>query len=372
MSDALNVLYITTVPSPYKVALFEEIGKIVNLTVLFELSSVSYRNQKWFDTDAVHFESMYMHGLKKGDRMISVDAVRLIRNRPFDAIIIGAYSTVSEMLAQQYLQFSGTPYILSSDGGFISRDSRVREGIKRHFIGNASYWLSPSALTTKYLVHYGANPRGVYHYPFSSIHRSQVLQKPITIDEKKALRDTLGISARSMILSIGQMIPRKGFDLLVKAAARLPELDFFIIGGKPTDELLALQQKLRVGNVQFLDFKGPEELDLYYSAADVFALPTREDVWGLVINEAMAHGLPVVTSNRCGAGLEMVTVGKTGSLIPVDDVDALTSSIEYWAGCPSSTVSRFVLEVARHYTIEEAARYHVAALSDMVCGDDNE
>ena len=55
-------------------------------------------------------------------------------------------------------------------------------------------------------------------------------------------------------------------------------------------------------NVHFVGFKTKEQLEDYYRAADLFVLPTREDIWGLVVAEAMAYGLGVITTNRCNAG----------------------------------------------------------------------
>ena len=57
-------------------------------------------------------------------------------------------------------------------------------------------------------------------------------------------------------------------------------------------------RKFKCKNVYFIEFKKSEELNEYYKAADIFVHPTREDIWGLVVNEAMAKGLPVVTTNN--------------------------------------------------------------------------
>ena len=76
-----------------------------------------------------------------------------------------------------------------------------------------------------------------------------------------------------------------------------------------------------------LKVKTKKELSEYYKAADIFVLPTREDIWGLVINEAMAYGLPVVTTNKCVSGVELVKDYKNGFIINVDDVKQLAYAI---------------------------------------------
>ena len=63
-------------------------------------------------------------------------------------------------------------------------------------------------------------------------------------------------------------------------------------------------------------------------AADAFVLPTREDIWGLVINEAMAYGLPVVTTDRCNAGLELIKNNVNGYVVHVDDKGELAKKLQ--------------------------------------------
>src|SRR5699024_3120969 len=80
-------------------------------------------------------------------------------------------------------------------------------------------------------------------------------------------------------------------------------------------------------NLHFVEFLTREELYPHMQMADVLAMPTREDIWGLVVNEAMAFGLPVVSSDQCIAGLEMISDGENGYIVPVDDPAALAEKI---------------------------------------------
>lgn len=83
-----------------------------------------------------------------------------------------------------------------------------------------------------------------------------------------------------------------------------------------------------LSNVHFVDFLGKDELREYYNATDLFVLMTRGDTWGLVINEAMANGLPVITTKRCVAGVELIKDGENGYIIDADDTNALVDKIE--------------------------------------------
>lgn len=73
-----------------------------------------------------------------------------------------------------------------------------------------------------------------------------------------------------------------------------------MVGGEPTEDYLQMRASLGLDNVHFVGFQKKEALSRYYRAADLFVLPTREDIWGLVINEAMAYG-PARLSPPTGA-----------------------------------------------------------------------
>ena len=91
-------------------------------------------------------------------------------------------------------------------------------------------------------------------------------------------------------------------------------------------------------------------------------LPTREDIWGLVINEAMAYGLPVITTDRCVAGLDLVEDGVNGYIVPVGDEKALAEKMNLALRADLQAMGAVSLEKIRPYTIENMARSHVEIL----------
>lgn len=181
-----------------------------------------------------------------------------------------------------------------------------------------------------------------------------------TPEEKQKLRQELGLGNGKMILSIGQFIHRKGYDIMLRAAAKLdPGTDIYIVGGDPTEEYLQICREENLQNVHFVGFMKKDQLLKYYQAADLFVLPTREDIWGLVINEAMAYGLPVITTDRCVAGLDLVENGVNGYIVPVADVDALADSINTLFTQDWTQMGERSLEKIRPYTIEAMAKCHL-------------
>lgn len=358
----MRVLYLTTVPTPYKVDFFEELGKECDLTVLFENRTVSYREESWMVKEFRNFNAVFLKGANIRDKKISFDVIGYLDASKYDHIIISVYSSLTQMIAQLYMRMKRMDYILSSDGGMIKTDSKIAAKVKSYFISGARYWLSTGRTTTDYLCNYGAKKDRIFTYPFTSIKDDDVLKSQITTEERAEVRRTLGIKEQKIAISVGQFIYRKGMDVLIRIASELPDVGFYIIGGNPTKEYKDMKSDLLAKNVHFVGFKQKTELSRYFKAADIFVLATREDIWGLVVNEAMAYGLPVITTDKCVAGLEMVQEGVTGSIVPVDNVEVIKRQIKYWLN-KDCVNSQAILSTAREYTIESMAKRHIEILN---------
>ena len=102
-------------------------------------------------------------------------------------------------------------------------------------------------------------------------------------------------------------------------------------------------------------------LDIQYVNC-VFVFPTRQDAWGLVVNEAMANGLPVVSTQKCVAALEMIKEGKNGYVVPINDVLELKTAVE---NIMESQELRYAMSkesietMKKKYTIENMAKEHI-------------
>ena len=362
----MRVLYLTNYAAPYKVQFFDRMGKYVDLTVLFAgAEEQQVRSAAWFVEGDGGFEKVFLNkkaGSLAGEHLC-LDVIHWLR-KGYDKIIIGGYSSPTAMLAMAWLRLHRIPFYMSVDGGLIREESAAKYRFKKLLVTAASEWLSSGKYTTDFLVHYGAKQEHIHEYPFSSLLEQDIADKPVKEAEKEKLRAELGIEEPKMVLSVGQFIHRKAFDILIRAAASLDaDTGIYIVGGEPTEEYLQMVRDLNLKNVHFVGFAKKERLALYYKAADLFALPTREDIWGLVIGEAMAYGLPVITTDRCVAGLELVENGVSGCIIPVEDVPALSESIAavFAGGCRK--MGEAALNRIRPYTIENMVEAHIRILN---------
>jgi glycosyltransferase involved in cell wall biosynthesis len=330
--------------------------------VLFERQSASNREPTWPSNRETNFKAEYLIGKKVGaDSALCVGVSKWLHRGLFDIFIVGGYGTPTGMLAVEIFRLRKIPFILNADGGIIKEDNKLKFILKKHFIKAAKHYLSSGKMTSEYLKYYGASSKEIYEYPFSSLLQSDILENFLPHQEKNTYKKQLNINEKKMILSVGQFIYRKSFDVLLEACSKLSRgYSVYIIGGEPTKEYLDLKEKYGLENVHFVGFKSKCELSEYYKAADLFVLPTREDIWGLVINEAMAFGLPVITTDRCIAGLELIKDYENGFIVPVERADILAKRIEEVLSDEQLAIrmGKTSLKKIRPYTIENMARQH--------------
>lgn len=358
----MKLLFLTSIPSPYRVAFFNELGKHVELTVLFERGSSTERDASWREYAFSHFTGVIMRGRATSKNTAFCPEVRKYLDKSWNHIICADATTPTGMFAVETMKRRELDYWIEGDGAFAKSGKGVKERLKKHLLSGARGYFSTSRAHDDYYLTYGASADRIYRYPFTSVRESDVLAVPTAPEEKRTLKTDLGMADKPLVLSVGQMIPRKGIDILIRAAASCKDVSFYIVGGKPTDEYSDLKETLHADNVFFVDFKRPDELKRYYQAADLFLLPTREDIWGLVINEAMANGLPVVTTDRCVAGLELVRNGENGYIVPAEDVPATVEAIRSVMAADTYQMGERSLEIIRGYTIEAMAEAHMRIL----------
>jgi glycosyltransferase involved in cell wall biosynthesis len=138
-------------------------------------------------------------------------------------------------------------------------------------------------------------------------------------------------NSRRVILFSGSLIERKGVDLLASAFSKVADecrnLHLRFMGAGDLAESLQSELIKHAGRVEWLGFQPWDRLPEHYAAADLFCMPSRYDGWGLALVEALASGLPSISTTMTGAALELVENGKNGWLIPGEDEQALVNAL---------------------------------------------
>ena len=180
---------------------------------------------------------------------------------------------------------------------------------------------------------------------------------------RNEVRARLGIPAnRKVIIFSGKLSELKRPDLMLEAARRLPaavrdNLAMIFLGdGVLRASMEVSAKEPPVLQAHFVGFQNQTQVSPYYHAADMLCLPSSWDTWGLVVNEALFHGLPCVVSDRVGSAADLITPGLTGEVFSNGSAEAWAAAIErvlLRLGDPAT--AQACRERAAQYTMERAA-----------------
>jgi glycosyltransferase involved in cell wall biosynthesis len=165
-----------------------------------------------------------------------------------------------------------------------------------------------------------------------------VYSGPVCEHAKAALRAKLGLGSSKVVLYLGRLEESKGVDFLMRAFALLhPDDAILVVAGdgshRPHLEALVMEEGLQ-HKVRFAGYVSPEETVIYYAIAELFVLPSvtmpsGKEPWGLVVNEVMNQGVPVVATTAVGAAAGgLVQHGVNGFIVPERDSGALAEEIK--------------------------------------------
>lgn len=135
------------------------------------------------------------------------------------------------------------------------------------------------------------------------------------------------------ILFCGQMIARKGLDTLLEAFAKVADrresIELVLVGREAElpKMLEGLQKRVRE-RVDYRGFQAPADLPAEFERADLFVLPSRHDGWGVVVNQALGAGLPIVCSDAVGAAYDLIEPERNGVIVPAGDATALAQALD--------------------------------------------
>lgn len=318
-----KLLIIGEFPAPYRVEVFADLAKHWSSKVYFEYQQDEKRTAEWLSRVSVDCNILDNPSAKK-------EFKQDIKNlKSYEAVILYNNCLKNAIILELFCKLKRVPYFINCDGcNDIEESNPLKKALKCFLMRGAAGYFAGGQSAVKYFEYYGANHKRIHLHNFTSLHQEDINKKLLSDAEKNCLKEKIGMTGKFNVVTVGRHIECKGFDIVLKAAEKIGEsVDFYIIGGEPSAENKQYKESHNLSNVHFVDFLGKDELREYYNAADLFVLMTRGDTWGLVINEAMANGLPVITTKRCVAGVELIKDGENGYIIDVDDTEALVNKV---------------------------------------------
>jgi glycosyltransferase involved in cell wall biosynthesis len=362
-------VFLTDIPTPYIIEVMRELSSRVDLVCLFCAETAS-RGMNWDFGNRLCFDHFVIGGATIKRQADSTDYHisprifwRLLHSRP-DAIISGGFS-IPTLYAYLYCKLSGAKLIIYSDGTSVSESKLgwLQRVARTFLVARVSGFIAKSAPAADRFEELGAKGRVVL-----APHTTNLA--PLL--DVGASRDwSEGGDLR--ILSVGRLISRKGIRHLIGALASMRPVgravSLTIVGSGPEEaELKALVQSLGVPRVRFVGFAQQDELPAYYAAADVFVFPTLDDPYGIVLLEAAASGLALVSSKHAGATQDFVKHGENGLVIEPRDEHALAEAIAELADSPQlvGDLGRAAYNIARLRTPDRTADKYASAIMKVV------
>ncbi len=362
----MKILILADIPTPYRIEVFKGLAKKFDTTTFFNNAKNDSRNPEWYKKSSEEFCFEILDNEKTVNHYN--ECVEHIKD--YDLVLCYDPWAKRSRALQRLCMRKKIPYILNADGALGITTKFPKKQIKSFYCKRAALCFAGCERAAEYFRTYGAKERNIVKHPFTSLLKEQILTEPYKGEQKSSFKSELGIPEKVTFITVGQFIHRKGFDLLLDAWAKTDQkAQLLIIGGGPLeDEYKEIIVQNGLENVYIIGFKKPEELQKYYAASDVFVLPTREDIWGLVVNEALANALPVISSNKCTAGNELVQNDVNGYVYECENTDSLAGCLTKLAedGELRDRFSLGALKVIEEYTIENIISSHIESISRVI------
>jgi glycosyltransferase involved in cell wall biosynthesis len=332
-----KVLIVHNVIAPYRLPLFELLCNDLSIDMEVFYCSTGANHFQWDVTPRKYkYRYKVLPCISRKFSFLNPTVVFEIAKRNLDIIIVNGYVDITMQLAYALGKVMKIPVILWTEGireprtflGLITRPIRM------FFIKKADAIIVPGRVSRNYVISLGAAKSKVFIAP-NCIDNGFFIEHSFKNKmDKGRLKKELGVNKDKVILYVGQLIERKGVDYLIRAYGRLKqeheELALIIIGRGPLrNQLLHTRNISGISDVYFIGAKLKlVDLIKYYSITDFFVLPTLMDVWGFVINEAMACGLPIISTKNAQAATEMIHQGENGFIVNEANEEELYSAMK--------------------------------------------
>ena len=336
-----RLVIITEIISPYRIPLFNALAENgeIDLRVIFlaetdpELRQWRvYKNEIRFSYEVLPSWRRRIAGyhalLNRGVR-------RALEAAHPDVILCGGYNYIASWQALGWAQSRSIPFVLWSESNLrdIRAGRALVEILKCEFLQHCSGFVVPGRSAREYLLAQGIKAERVFTAVNAIDSRFFAAAAASARERAAQIRTELKLPSR-YFLFVGRLVREKGVVDLLSAYAKLDPLlreqvGLVFVGDGPCRKALEQESSLIcAGAVRFSGFVQREELANYYALADVLVLPTHSDTWGLVVNEAMACGSPVIVSTAAGCAADLVAEGWNGFLVEAADVSGLSRAMQ--------------------------------------------
>ncbi len=361
---------ITEIISPYRIPLFSVLAKHqdVDLHVIF-LAETDPDLRKWkVYKDEIRFSYQVLPSWRE-----RVGRYHWLLNRGVgsalsafapDVVLCGGYNYVASWQALLWSRMKQVPFLLWSESNLqdLRRGHALVEFIKDEFLSRCSGFVVPGRSASEYLRAHKVREELIFVAP-NAVDNDLFATLASQARQNGGMRLAELDLPERYFLFVGRLVREKGVFELLSAYAKLDhaireQVGLVLAGdGAERASLEAFASSISPGRIKFTGFAQREQLSSYYAFAEALILPTYTDPWGLVVNEAMASGLPVIVSNVAGCAADLVRENWNGMLTRPRDESSLIAAMTTIASQPE------LRDIMRVNSSQHVSRYSPEAWS---------
>ncbi|HET9407730.1 MAG TPA: glycosyltransferase family 4 protein [Candidatus Sulfotelmatobacter sp.] len=371
-----RVVIMTEIIAPYRIPVFNALADSdeIDPHVVFLSETDSSLRQWRVYKEEIRFSyevlPSWRRRVGKYNFLLNRGLRRALKKAKPQAIVVGGYSYFASWSAALWARRHGVPLLLWSESNAQDKPRwQTVELLKERYARMCRAFVAAGKSSTAYLEALGANERSIFVAPdavdidYYSLKAAQAREQP------EQTRRQFGLPQR-YFLNVGRMVREKGvFDLLT-AYATLDEpmrsqIGLVFVGdGSARPDLTQRAAELSLP-VTFCGWRHREEMPAIYALAEALVFPTYSDPWGLVVNEAMACGLPIIASKVAGCVADLVEDGGNGLVVDAGDIEGLAAALRKLAEQPklSARFGEISVRKIQAYSPETCAEGFVKAVS---------
>ena len=354
----------------------------VPVTVIYgsDFSVAGYRDKEFgasfsWDTDLVAgTEVRFLSRVNEGgarsfEEVSGRGMIAAITAAKPSAVLMTGYNGSFYLAALAAARVSGSPILFRAETSdrAVARStakSAARDWALRRLYGMCEGVLPIGSNSYAHYRRLGVAEEKMYFAPYCVSTESFRCDESSREELRPAMRSNLGLASGDIaVLFSGKLSIRKGVHVLVEAAKGLPEairnriVLVFLGAGSEKDAVEAACAKLPIIRASFPGFRNQTELSPFYHAADMLVLPSiHSETWGLVVNEALHHGVPCVVSDWVGCAPDLIEEGRTGFVSSAGSASSLAQAIERTAALAGDAATRErCRRKANAFSVEAAA-----------------
>lgn len=370
-----RLVIVTEIISPYRIPLFNALAQHpdVDLHVIF-LGETDPALRQWqVYKQEINFSFQVLPSWRRRigryNMLLNSGVAMALGHAAPEVILCGGYSYVASWQALYWARQYHVPFLLWSESNWhdFRHSHTLTELLKNQFLRRCNGFVVPGRSAWEYIRDHRSKEDSIFLAPNAVDNELFARAAGNARRNEAELRKELGLPNR-FFLFVGRLVREKGVFELLRAYASLDqkvrqEVGLVFVGDGESRFLLEREAtSISVGTIRFAGFAHRDQLGAYYGLADSLVLPTYTDTWGMVVNEAMACGLPVIVSRAAGCAADLVRENWNGVLVTPKDIPSLVSAMELLAELSDRRTTMGL------HSAEHIRSYSPRAWSDAVAG----